>query len=195
MSELEHPVVKAANALEEADVLVAETLVPHARQRLVRAIGTISDLTDQEPFYAAAAGVIATGVVLRNGHTFRAGTRILATHLLATAVRGMIKHLVDRTRPIAAAETGEYRLGKAEHYESDFNSFPSGHTAGAVAVAAAVGRAWPSTTTTAAGLASLAALAQVLRSKHYLTDVLAGAAVGLAAHVAIDRLIRAAEQR
>ena len=194
MDTLEHPSVETVNALEEADVLVAEKLVPHAERGLVKAIGEISDLTDQEPFYAASAAVIGVGAVLRNGPTFRAGTRILASHLLATALRGVVKRLVDRTRPIAAAKKGEYELSEGERYESDFNSFPSGHTAGAVAVALAVGRAWPGARNTAVGLAAVAALAQVLRSKHYLTDVIAGGAIGIVAEASVARLIARAER-
>lgn len=194
MNKLQHPVVETANTLEEADVLVAEKLVPHAERSLVRTIGEISDLTDQEPFYAASAAVLGVGVVLRDGKTFRAGTRILAAHLLATALRGVVKRMVDRTRPIAAAEQGEYQLSKGKRYESDFNSFPSGHTAGAVAVALAVGRAWPAARETALGLAATAALAQVLRSSHYLTDVIAGGAIGVVAEAAVDRLITRAER-
>lgn len=194
MEQLEHPVVDAANALEEADVLVADKLVPHAERGFVRAIGEISDLTDQEPLYAAAGAVIATGIVLRDGPTFRGGTRILASHLLATAMRGIVKHLVDRTRPDAAARNGHYEMSKGERYESDYNSFCSGHTAGAVAAALAAGRAWPGARETAVGLAAMAALAQVVRSKHYLSDVLAGAAIGVVAEASVNRLIGAAER-
>ena len=40
-----------ANPGEGADVAVAEKLVPHARNPLVRAIGAASDLSDQVPIY------------------------------------------------------------------------------------------------------------------------------------------------
>lgn len=194
MSELAHPNVDRASSLEQADAAVADALVPYAGQTLVRAIGAVSDLSDQEPIYAASGATIAVGLVMRDVRTVRAGTRMLAAHLLATALRGVVKHLVDRTRPVAAAERGQYELGKGERYESDFNSFPSGHTAGAVAVARALGRDYPGSYHGWMGVAGAAAAAQVLRSKHYVTDILAGAAIALVAEEVVHRLILRAER-
>jgi undecaprenyl-diphosphatase len=131
---------------------------------------------------------------MRDGPTWRAGTRILAAHLLATALRGVVKHLVDRTRPEAAARRGEYVFCEGEHHEGDFNSFPSGHTAGAVAVARAVSRAYPHAQVPAVGLAITAGAAQVIRSSHYISDVVAGAVIGWAAETMVDSLIRRAQR-
>lgn len=181
-------------AAEELDAAVADALLPHAGEAAVRAIGTISDLSDQEPLYAAAAGTLATAIMLRDGPTWRAGTRVLAAHLLATALRGVVKKMVDRTRPDAAAERGEYVLRKGRRHDSDFNSFPSGHAAGAVAVALAVGRDYPAARLPALALAGSAGAAQVLRSKHFVTDVAAGAAIGIVAEALIHGLINQAER-
>lgn len=179
--------------IEEVDQAVAEALIPYVGQSGVKAIGAVSDLTDQEPLYAAAAATLVTAALLRDGRTWRAGTRLLAAHLLATALRGIVKQMVDRTRPDAAAERGEYVLRPGERKDSDFNSFPSGHTAGAVAVARAVGRAYPRSRNVTLGLAAAAGLAQVVRSRHYVTDVLAGAMIGWAADSLVDALIDRAE--
>lgn len=189
-----HPAVEPKIPLEEVDVAVADILVPHAEQGFIQAIGAASDLTDQEPMYAAAGAMIATGLAMRDDRTIRAGTRALAAHLLATALRGVVKQMVIRTRPMAAAQLGEYELTTGERFESDFSSFPSGHTAGAVAFARALGRHYPGRYHAWLALAGLASATQVLRSKHYLTDVIAGAAVGLVAEEAIDRLLRRAER-
>lgn len=194
MSKLELPEVNASTPVEEVDAAVAEVLVPHAEHLAIRALGAASDLTDQEPLYAAAAAVIGVGLVTRDERTIRAGTRFLASHLFATALRGIVKRLVDRTRPDAAARRGEYRLEKGERYESDFNSFPSGHTAGAVAVARALGRHYPGSYNAWLGLAGAASAAQVIRSKHFVTDVVAGAAIGIIAEEAVHRLLCRAER-
>lgn len=184
------PQVDDVTAIEEVDVAVAEATVPFADHPLVQALGEVSDFTDQEPLYAATGAVIATGLLMRDGKTIRAGTRMLAAHLLATALRGVVKQLVDRTRPDAAARDGVYHMGSGEHYERDLNSFPSGHTAGALAVAMAFSREYPGQAPVAYGLAGAAGAAQVIRCSHYPSDVAAGAAVGALAEVAIDRLIR-----
>jgi membrane-associated phospholipid phosphatase len=102
--------------------------------------------------------------------------------------------MVDRTRPDAAAERGEYVLRKGQRHESDFNSFPSGHSAGAFAVACAVARDYPGARVPAMALAGTAAVAQVVRSKHYVTDVVAGAMIGWLAEALVNRLIRRAER-
>jgi membrane-associated phospholipid phosphatase len=194
MSDLQHPTVNGGSAVEKADAAVADAFLPAAGNGLVRGMGATSDLTDQEPLYAAAGAVIGTGLILRDERTIRAGTRLLASHLLATALRGVIKHMVDRTRPDVAAERGEYELSKGERFESDFNSFPSGHTAGAVAAARALGRHYPGSRGAWLGLAGAAAAAQVFRSKQYVTDVVAGAAIGFIAEEAVHRLLCRAER-
>ena len=184
-----HPEFDAAVPVEELDAAIADVLIPHTGKTVIRALGAVSDLSDQEPLYAASAAVLATAVALRDGPTWRTGTRVFAAHLLATALRGVVKKMVDRTRPDAAARRGDYVLREGERHESDFNSFPSGHTAGAVAVALAVGRDNPAARWPAIGLATAAGAAQVLRSRHYVTDVVAGAVIGIVADELIDALI------
>lgn len=188
------PEIENASPLEEVDAAVADVLVPYAEHALIMAIGEISDLSDQEPLYAGAAAVIATGLIMRDGPTIQAGTRVLAAHLFATALRGVVKRLVDRTRPDAAARNEEYELSEGSRYESDFNSFPSGHSAGAFAVARAVSREYPGGAIPALTLASAAGVAQVVRSKHFVTDVVAGIAIGLIAEAAVDLLLRRAKR-
>lgn len=188
------PDIDSNNSVEDLDAAVADVLVPHTERAAVKALGAVADLSDQEPLYAASAGVLLTAALLRDGPTWRTGTRILAAHLLATGLRGIAKQLVDRTRPEAAARRGDYVLRKGQRHESDFNSFPSGHTAGAVAVAMAVGRDNPGARLPALALATLAGVAQVIRSKHFVTDVLAGAAIGLVAEALVDGLINRAEK-
>jgi undecaprenyl-diphosphatase len=182
------------SALEKADLAVARPLIKAAWFGPIRALGSASDLTDQEPLYAATATFALTGAAMRDLRAFRAGIEMLAAHLLATALRGIVKQLVDRTRPIAAAERGQYESGKGRRYESDFNSFPSGHTAGAVAVALAARRSFPGAGPTVLALAGAASAAQVVRSKHFVSDVVAGAAIGLAAAAFTGALVRRAER-
>lgn len=194
-SHLKLPYIDPDTPLGHADAAVADRLVPLADHPAIGAVEWAGDLADQEPLYAAAASVIVTGIAMRDGKLVRGGTHILASHLLATALRGVIKHMVDRTRPEAAARRGEYELSEGERYESDFNSFPSGHAAGAVAVGSAVAREWPDAAPLAHGLAAAATVAPVASSRHFVSDVLAGAAIGLVADAAISRLLRWAEER
>jgi membrane-associated phospholipid phosphatase len=186
------PDIEPVAPVEEVDAAVADVLIPYVQKSGIRGLGAVSDLSDQEPLYAAAAGTLVTAALLRDGRAWRSGTRFLAAHLLATGLRGIAKQLVDRTRPEAAARRGEYVLRSGRRRDTDFNSFPSGHTAGAVAVAVAVGRDYPGGRLPALALAAAAGIAQVVRSKHYVSDVVAGATIGIVAELAIDRLIRKA---
>lgn len=194
MSEPHIPHQQPASPIEQADLAVARPLVKAARSWPIAALGAVSDLSDQEPLYAATVSFALTGAVMRDLRAFRAGGEMLAAHLLATALRGIVKQLVDRTRPLAAADRGHYEAGEGERYESDFNSFPSGHTAGAVAVALTARRHFPAAAATTLAAAGAIGTAQVVRSKHYVTDVVAGAAIGWAAAALIEGLIRRAER-
>jgi membrane-associated phospholipid phosphatase len=194
MSEPRIPHDQSVNAVEEADLAVARPLVKAARTLPVRALGAASDLSDQEPLYAATASFALTGLAMRDLRAFRAGGEMLAAHLLATALRGIVKQTVDRTRPIAAAERKHYEMGEGERFESDFNSFPSGHTAGAVAVALAARRHYPAAGPAALSIAAVTSATQVVRSKHFVTDVVAGAAIGWAAAALIGLLVSRAEE-
>ena len=65
-------------------------------------------------------------------------------------------------------------------------SFPSGHSAGAAAVARAFARDYPEHAAPAYAAAGALALAQIPRCAHYPTDVGAGLALGLAAEAVVD---------
>ena len=107
---------------------------------------------------------------------------------LAGAIAGVAeligKHVVGRLRPVTAAASGELGYG-----------FPSGHTTGftamavAVSAVAAFGVARPRRRALDVVLASLALVvgtARVLVGVHYVSDIVAGLALGvLCANVAI----------
>jgi len=96
---------------------------------------------------------------------------MLAAIFVTAALVLAVKFTVRRRRP--EGEWGQiYR-------KTDPHSFPSGHAARAVllaALAVGVGPAWPGAALTV--WAPLVSLARVAMGVHYITDVLAGAVVG-----------------
>ena len=60
-------------------------------------------------------------------------------------------------------------------HRPEADSFPSGHTAGAVPVARALARDYPEHAVMAYAVAGAAAVVQIPRCKHYPTDFAAGA--------------------
>ena len=174
-----------ANPLEKADVAVTQAVAPLRHAWPVRLLGGLSDLSDQPPLIALSAGTMIVGLARRDRALAETGGRMLAAHLLATAIKSAFKARIVRTRPKVLAEGGDYRMHEGEEDTHRLNSFPSGHTAGAVAVARAVVRGHPDRRPAAYALAGGAALMQIPRCAHYPSDVGAGVAVGVAAEALV----------
>ncbi len=160
----------------------------------VRIAGAASEGADQPPLIALSLATIATGAALRRPNVVRGGVRMLAAHALATGIKTVLKTNIDRTRPLKALAEG-HSIGKGTGTEdSDLNSFPSGHTAGAVAVAQAAARDMPALAIPARVAAGAVAAIQMPRGKHYISDVMAGAAIGLASEWAVSAAMRRGER-
>ncbi len=115
---------------------------------------------------------------------------MLAAHALAIFAKNVFKRSVDRTRPARLGTEGTYERGPGKRFQSDYNSFPSGHTASAMAVARAFGREYRDMAAPALGTASLLSSLQLVRSKHFATDIVAGASLGLIAEGLVDQAFR-----
>lgn len=158
----------------------------------VRALRPLAKMADEPPLAALATATLALGAVLRRPVLVRSGARMLASQLVATGMKTVAKAGVDRARPgtAAAPEVGKGH-GTAD---GDRNAFPSGHTAGAVAMAQAVAHEAPGVAAPARGMAALASALQVPRGAHYVSDVIAGAAIGWLAERIAGVAMRAAER-
>ena len=129
---------------EQADIAVARAAAGARGNILVRAFGRASEIADQPPLITLCAAMFAAGLVTGNRPLARAGGRMLAAELPATKFKSLIKHRVDRTRPHVLADGGRYRAERGHDRDPALSSFPSGHVAGAVAVARAFAREYPS---------------------------------------------------
>lgn len=179
-----------ATAIEKADVVVAQAAAPYRDTPSVKAIGFLSEAADQPPLIALNGAILAAGLLIDDKRLARAGGRMLAAHLLATGIKDIVKRFVDRTRPSILVEEGRYDMSPGRSEEKELTSFPSGHTAGAVAVACAYSREYPEHALAAYVAAGAAALAQIPRCAHYPSDIGVGALIGLAADIVVDAVIR-----
>ena len=102
----------------------------------------------------------------------------------AGAVEFTLKHLVGRPRPDAAMATAGL-LGPS--FAADIDSFPSGHATSVFAVAAVFATYYPRLRWPLYGLAAAIALGRVYLERHYLSDIIAGAALGLTVAVRLYR--------
>jgi membrane-associated phospholipid phosphatase len=99
----------------------------------------------------------------------------------------VLKHVVSRTRPHVLLDEGRYAVQAFGPHKGPWQSFPSGHTAGSVAAARALARADPGASGPVYAGAAAIALVQLPRGKHYPSDVVAGAVVGVVAEAIVDR--------
>ena len=128
-----------------------------------------------EVFGTVGLGTIAVGLISGNPRIRRAGERISAGLLLAGTLGVLTKEVVGRRRPDLTG--GPYQFKPF----SGRDAWPSGHTTMAFALAASVSDEIHSTPVTI-GLYSAAALTGWSRlndNRHWLSDVLGGAALGI----------------
>ena len=178
--------VRTRKALMKADRAAAEAVEPFRRSPAVRALSWASELGDQPQLLTLSGSVLAIGLIGGDRRLAGAGARMIAAHLLATAAKNFVKHRIDRTRPRSAKGRDGHKIKPGRSEAKEETSFPSGHSAGAIAVARAFTRRYPEHQAAALAGAGVVALAQIPRSAHYPTDVGAGLAIGLAAEKAVD---------
>jgi membrane-associated phospholipid phosphatase len=191
-------VTKAAKKVAEVDQTITHKAAGVRDTRAMKVFAALADVADQPPLIAASLGTLAIGLITKRGDLTRGGARMLASHLLATGAKLAIKQQVARTRPSAAIDKGEQKFKLGETGEHDETSFPSGHTAGAVAVARAASREIDGAAAPGALAVGAVAAAQAPAGNHYLSDVVAGAVIGWAAEAVVsavfDRLEPKVEQ-
>jgi len=180
------PLAKARKALMDADKATVRAVRPRRTSVAVRALSRVSELGDQPQMLILSGGLLTLGLVRRDGRMARAGARMVLSHLLATAAKNFVKHRVDRTRPRSAGDGKSQAIKPGRSHAKEETSFPSGHSAGAAAVARAFARDYPEHEGAALAGAGFIALAQIPRCAHYPTDVGAGLAIGLAAEKVVD---------
>jgi lipid A 4'-phosphatase len=93
-------------------------------------------------------------------------------------VADILKVLVGRARPKLLFLDGTYDFTWFG-WHADHWSFPSGHAATAAALMTALWCLWPRPLWLYVALAALVAVARVVTGQHYLSDVIAGAIIGV----------------
>ena len=114
-------------------------------------------------------------LILAGGHLAELGRAALLANALSHLAVQVLKRTVVRARPCAANGVPLALVDVPDPF-----SFPSGHSAASMAVAATVARAHPALAPAALGLAALVGLSRIKLKAHHPGDVLAGAALGLA---------------
>jgi membrane-associated phospholipid phosphatase len=118
---------------------------------------------------SAALGTYAIGRVFKQPHVARLGGELVRAQLVSQGVTQAIKFTTQRTRP-----------------DGSTLSFPSGHTASTFATATVLRRefGWKAGVP-AYALASWVAASRMHAERHYLSDVVMGATIGIMAGRAV----------
>lgn len=147
----------------------------------------------------AAACVGVTAWWMQRGQvpgSRRAAMRVLTERavyvFVVVAISGllaqMMKHLVGRARPKLLETLGAYHFD-AFSIKASLASFPSGHTTSVFALAIAMGLLLPRSRTPLLIAAAVVGLSRAVVGSHYLSDVLAGAALGIATALVVARFM------
>ena len=180
------PVEKTVTRLEQADRSATHNVNQKRDSWSIRAVGLISDIGDQPQMRLLCASTIAIGLSRRDFHLAKTGVKMLAAHTVATWAKSGIKAVINRTRPDAGDDPAVRRGNSHAHEDT---SFPSGHSAGAAAVARAYARSYPDHTIAAHAAALAVSAVQIPRGTHYVGDVVVGALIGLASEQVSDAVL------
>jgi undecaprenyl-diphosphatase len=185
---------KAAKPLLKLDKQAKDLFAPYRGTLPVRAIDTFGEAGDQLQMRILCGGVFALGLVRADGRMMRAAARMLLAHEVATFANGVVKRRVDRLRPRSTSGRNPSKPHKGRSSAKEKQSFPSGHSAGATAVACAFAAEYPEYRVPALAAAGAVALAQIPTSAHYPSDVAAGATIGAATDTGLGLVWRAAAE-
>jgi membrane-associated phospholipid phosphatase len=131
---------------------------------------------------------LVAGVVYRTRRWTAYGVAMALAGAAAGISVQIVKYTAGRTRP-------ELWLGPFHHARAAATSFPSGHTVGAFALAGVLMLASPSRTMRVIAflLALSVAVSRVLAFRHWTSDVLASAAIGMILAAIAVRTVMTAE--
>ncbi|HYD23610.1 MAG TPA: phosphatase PAP2 family protein [Croceibacterium sp.] len=185
---------RAAEPLLAIDRRTGRLFRPYKDSGPVKALDWFGQAGDQLQLRVLCGGVLALGLVRRDERLVRAAVRMLVSHELATLAKKAVKNRVDRWRPRSIRRGKSVKPRPGSSKAKARNSFPSGHSAGAMAVSCAFAAELPEHRAAALAAGGAVSLAQVPTASHYPSDVVAGAALGAATDAGIGLAWRLAER-
>lgn len=157
------------------DEMVVKLVQPLQHNALLMALAEVGQFLGNR---LGSILLVALVIILAWRRWKRAALIAVVASLTQSAVVELIKALTGRPRPIVVEEDGVspgfYGLG----FEG--NSFPSGHATFAFTLATVAAAFFPRARVPIYALAAFVAASRIMLDKHYLSDVTAGALLGIA---------------
>ncbi|UUU28261.1 phosphatase PAP2 family protein [Streptomyces sp. DSM 40750] len=165
--------MRVASALRERDRRLARRLIAWGPPWLRRIGRAVEEAAEHTKLWWAAAGTMAVAGGRRGRRAAAAGVAAMAAAEVLS--NGVVKRLYQRRRP-----PREWVPPEDLPDRPDSSSFPSGHTAAAVAFSGAVAPAWPAVGAVCGAAGVLVGAQRLHSGAHYPADVAVGGAIGLA---------------
>ncbi|MFI8824002.1 phosphatase PAP2 family protein [Streptomyces sp. NPDC053431] len=159
--------------LRDADRALSEQAASRVPPGVGKVLSAVEETAEGTKLWCAAAAAMSWRGGWRGRKAAVCGLAALTMAQLIS--NGLCKQLAERPRP-----PKEWFPRDQVEDRPDSSSFPSGHTAAAVAFTAAVAPAWPLAGALCTVPTAMVAVERVQSGAHYPTDVAAGAAIGLA---------------
>jgi undecaprenyl-diphosphatase len=123
-----------------------------------------------------SAALLAVGWAMAAPTIRRAGWETLIAHAVVSLIANGLKHVVGRPRP-KFVHSDRWQFFPS--WSSGWDSFPSGHSSASFAVATVLSEHFPRGAPVIFAIATFIAMSRVLRGSHFLSDVAAGAVLGI----------------
>jgi membrane-associated phospholipid phosphatase len=169
--------VSGTAALTLADQPVADFFQSHRNKTESYISSNFLEHFGAEHSIIVMSGIFTYGMLAKKPQAVSTALLALESFALASLVTRIPKTLVGRQRPDNWQGYGPYAIDGPFHG----TSFPSGHTTASFAVASVIATQYRDHTwipITAYSVATLAGLSRIYDNRHWLSDVVAGAAIG-----------------
>ncbi len=169
------------------------------RSTTLRRAAAVFRYTGQPGVLVGGVAAYAVGRATQRPALARAGLRTTEALVVTGTLTSIAKAVTGRARPPVAAGGDPYDFGLWRGREQGYTSMPSGHTSAAFAAATALSAEWKRSLPEGARYAvpalyagaTLVGLSRMYNNRHWASDVVAGAALGILGGQLVDRWGRA----
>lgn len=139
-------------------------------------------------YFIANAGLYSFGLFTKNEKVRKTSVLIIASSFTSGLIQSISKNVIGRARPTANVGSASFDPFSKE---SEYHSFPSGHTVLSITMAHSIAKQFDSTWTKIGiyTLGSIAPISRLLDGAHWLSDIALSAALSIIVVDSIDKFL------